>query len=154
MVAARVRELRKRRDWSVRQLADRCAELGISTLTENALENIERGRSSKALRQGRAVTADELVALAYALDVAPTALLLPAEFEPSTEYQVTPTLSVAREVLVSWLDVRLPLDQIAAFYELKRHDEGLRREHDAAWGAVENARFELFELMAKEHLEG
>lgn len=74
-VATRVRYLRRQREWSVRMLAERCAEIGATTLTENALENIERGRSGKAIRGGRPITVDELIVFARIFDVSPDDLL-------------------------------------------------------------------------------
>src|SRR5689334_15634159 len=69
LIAAQVKQLRARRGLTVKELASRCAELGGGDLTVNVLTNIEVRR--------RDVSADELLLLALALDVAPTHLLAP-----------------------------------------------------------------------------
>lgn len=74
VVAARVRALRKARNWLTGDVAARCAELGVPELTENVIENIESGRRRNG-RRTRAVTVDELYTLAEALDAPPVALL-------------------------------------------------------------------------------
>ena len=80
VVAERVREVRKRRGWTMAQLAERCAAIGAPQITENALENLEYGRRGTR----RAVTVDDLFALAVALDIAPVHLLVtPDEDETS-----------------------------------------------------------------------
>lgn len=64
LFARRLRELRKRRDWSARQLADRIAELDPgSKLTRGTLAKIESG--------SRGVWLDEVFVIAAALGVAP-----------------------------------------------------------------------------------
>lgn len=57
--------IRARRDdlgWSRRELADRCADAGCPTLTENVLISMDFGRRDT-------VSVDELLAVATALDV-------------------------------------------------------------------------------------
>jgi transcriptional regulator with XRE-family HTH domain len=75
VVAARVQQLRKRRGWTARQLAEACAATGSPQLTENVIANIEAGRRDKQGRRRRDVTVDELVAFARALDVSVGLLL-------------------------------------------------------------------------------
>jgi transcriptional regulator with XRE-family HTH domain len=72
VVAAKVKDARKRRLWRVGDLAERCA-----TLSVNSIENIESGRRQGGKRT-RAVTVDELYDLARALDMPPV------EFLPGT----------------------------------------------------------------------
>ncbi len=78
---ARVRETRGRRGWTARQLADRCAEAGAPELTVSVIANIETGRRDAEGRRRRDVTIDELLALAYVLEVPLNALLAPGEGE-------------------------------------------------------------------------
>jgi hypothetical protein len=106
-VAARVRQVRKRRDWKPADLAARCAELGAGDLTENVIENIE-SRSARASKHPRPVTVDELLALALALDVAPVHLLVPPD-EPGAPYQVTAAVSESRFRVRSWIRGLFPL---------------------------------------------
>lgn len=87
VVAARVKEARKRRGWNATQLAQRCAEIGAPELTAQAIANIENGRRDATGRRRRHVTVDEVLALAIALDVAPVHLMVPLE---EGAYWVTP----------------------------------------------------------------
>lgn len=73
VVAANIREARKRRGWKPADLAARCAEVGAEFLTENVIENIESGRRRNGVRT-REISVDELVAIAYALGMPPAAL--------------------------------------------------------------------------------
>ena len=70
LIAAQVKQLRARRNLTVKELAARCQEIGGRDMTANVLTNIEVRR--------RDVSADELLLLALALDVAPVHLLTPA----------------------------------------------------------------------------
>src|SRR5215469_13094891 len=75
VVAARMQELRKVRNWQPAQLADRCTESGFARLTEEIIQNIESGRRRK-------ITVDELFAFAYAFKV-PVFDLLPGRYPPT-----------------------------------------------------------------------
>jgi transcriptional regulator with XRE-family HTH domain len=100
IVAARVRQVRKRRDWSPADLAARCAELGAADLTENVIENIE-SRSARASKRPRPVTVDELLVLSLALNVAPLHLLVPPD-DDSEPYPVTATVTKSRADVRRW----------------------------------------------------
>jgi transcriptional regulator with XRE-family HTH domain len=69
MVADKIRELRKQRGWSARQLAEHCE------LSQDVIQNIENGRPGPDGRRRRAVTVDELMAIAAGLDTAAIVLL-------------------------------------------------------------------------------
>jgi transcriptional regulator with XRE-family HTH domain len=99
-VAARVRQVRKRRGWKPADLAARCTELGAGDLTENVIENIE-SRSARASKHPRPVTVDELLVLALALDIAPVHLL--ADTDDQAPCQVTPAVSVRAVVARRWM---------------------------------------------------
>jgi transcriptional regulator with XRE-family HTH domain len=88
VVAGRVRQVRRKRGLTVAQLAQRCAELGMPGLTEQAIYNLEAGRADKQGRRRRSVSVDELLALAAALNCAPIHLLVPLDDE--TPYEITP----------------------------------------------------------------
>lgn len=77
VVAQRVKEVRKRRNLTVQQLAKVCADMGASELTATMIYNIESGRPDKDGNRRRQVTVDELMTLATALEVAPVHLLVP-----------------------------------------------------------------------------
>ncbi|SRR6266498_1628370 len=73
LIAQRIRELRKARGgMTVAELARRCRAAGIDTLTAQALYKLEGQRSN---RSPRPVSADELLVLAYVLDIAPVHLI-------------------------------------------------------------------------------
>jgi len=91
VLAHRVREARKRRDWTQQQLADRLRELGFPT-HRLTIAKIEKGGTRAENAPLR-----EVLALAAALDVAPVHLLVPLEDEAMVA--VTPELfSQARHV--------------------------------------------------------
>lgn len=75
-VARNLRELRKRRGLTTYQLADKLADLG-HVIAQSGIVRTERGQ--------RAVTVDDLVAFAVALDVSPNRLLLPSEVSVSRD---------------------------------------------------------------------
>jgi transcriptional regulator with XRE-family HTH domain len=75
VAAARIRALRRQRDWQAIDLAVACAKAGHGELTENVIENIEHGRRKSDGTRRRAVTVDELLALAEVLSVSPAELL-------------------------------------------------------------------------------
>ena len=74
MVAAKIREQRKQRGWSARQLAEHCG------LTQDVIQNIENGRPDHDGRRRRAVTVDEVMAIANGLDTV-AVLLLPRDYD-------------------------------------------------------------------------
>ena len=75
LTAVRIRETRRRRGWTARQLADRCAEAGAPELTVSVIANIETGRRDAEGHRRRDVTIDEALALAYVLEVPPVVLI-------------------------------------------------------------------------------
>lgn len=95
----RMRELRRKRDWTAQRLADEMVRVGLPWKRE-IVANLETGRRTN-------ITVEELLGLAYVLSVAPVHLLVPplpsrmwgeaAPNDPNdtdTELQVTPALSV------------------------------------------------------------
>lgn len=80
-VARRVKELRRRKGWSARRLAEACAATGSRQLSESVIANIESGRRDEHGRRRKDVTADEAIGLARALDV-PLIHLLPVHLDP------------------------------------------------------------------------
>ena len=106
-VAARIRQVRKRRDWSPADLAERCAALGAADLTENVIENIE-SRSARASKRPRPVTVDEMLALAAALNVAPVHLLVPVD-DFGESYRITSGVSERADKVRHWIRGVLPL---------------------------------------------
>jgi len=72
IAARRIREARTKRRWTVRDLAAQCGKAGAVALTAPVITNLETRR-----RPGREITAEELLALAFVLGVAPVQLLCP-----------------------------------------------------------------------------
>src|SRR5947209_8763146 len=99
-VIANLKQLREDRRLSYRELSDRLRALGrpIATL---GLSRIEKGT--------RRVDADDLVALAIALDVNPAALLLPRDAAPGDAIPLTSELTVAAVSAWEWSAGRFPL---------------------------------------------
>jgi transcriptional regulator with XRE-family HTH domain len=106
VVAARVRQVRKRRDLTTDQLAARCAELGEPELTTQALYKLEARRPGKL--RPRPVTVDELLTLAAALNVAPVHLLVPID-DFGESYRVTGEVSERAGYIREWIRGKLPL---------------------------------------------
>jgi transcriptional regulator with XRE-family HTH domain len=95
-VANRVQQLRKRRGWSARRLAEACAATGNPQLTESVVANIECGRRDKQGRRRRDVSVDELVAFARALDVSVGLLLWSATTQAHPPFAPPQTLLTLR----------------------------------------------------------
>jgi transcriptional regulator with XRE-family HTH domain len=96
VVANRVQQLRKRRGWSARRLAEACAATGNPQLTENVIANIEAGRRDEHGRRRRDVTVDELLAFARALDVSVGLLLWSATTQAHPPFGPPQTLLALR----------------------------------------------------------
>jgi transcriptional regulator with XRE-family HTH domain len=127
LIARQVKHLRGRRGLTVKQLAARCQELGAGELTANVLTNIEVRR--------RDVSADELLVLALALDVAPTHLLTPPPEDP-IGLAITPRVIVDPETVGRWIrgDTALPPSNARLFldYAAARAGPSSRRVSDHA----------------------
>ena len=85
VVAEQVKRYRERRGMSRADLAHRCRTLGMPTLTEPSLGNIETGRPGKDGKRRRAITVDEVMVLADALSVPPMLLLVPLGYASEVE---------------------------------------------------------------------
>jgi transcriptional regulator with XRE-family HTH domain len=113
-VVAQLRRLRRRREVTAAELAQRCQALGAAEITEHVIRNIEVGR--------RTVSVDQLTVLALALDVAPAHLLCPArprEGQPEPEpIRVTETVLAEPDEYAHWVrgDAPLPQGDEQAFY--------------------------------------
>jgi 8-oxo-dGTP diphosphatase len=102
LVGQRIRKLRNDRGWTIRQLADRCGDLGAGDLSADAIANIETGRRHRATgRRRRDVTVDELLVLALALNAPPLLLLLP--FNGWDHLKITPVVEVPTALALDWI---------------------------------------------------
>jgi len=104
VVAARVKQVRKRRALTVADLAARCAELGAPQLTAQALYKLEARRPGKL--RPRPVTVDELFILARALDVTVGELLIgtPGTIGPMTPKGLRQMADFMEKSGISWGD--------------------------------------------------
>lgn len=101
LVGERVRKLREGR-FTVRQLADRCSELGAPELTAATIANIETGRRDKDTgKRRRDITIDELLALALALDAPPLVLLMP--FNGWDLLRITSRIEAPTSLALDWI---------------------------------------------------
>jgi transcriptional regulator with XRE-family HTH domain len=88
-----VRRLRTDQDKSAQQIADRCSELGMPSLTRSVIADMENGRRLW-------VSVAELMVLARALNTAPIALLYPA---PTTaEAEMLPGVKTDGTFAMQW----------------------------------------------------
>ncbi len=81
VIASRVRELRKRRGWSAERLAQEMARVGVPW-ERMVVTKLETGRRAS-------ITVEELLALAYVLEVAPVHVIVPTDGDEEL-YRVTP----------------------------------------------------------------
>ncbi|MEO6090812.1 MAG: helix-turn-helix transcriptional regulator [Umezawaea sp.] len=151
-MASQVRQLRQQRSWSIRQLAEECAKAGAVSLTANALENIERGRAGGD-RGARNVSVDELVALAFVLDVSPTELLVPSRWEVGATYLVTSGRVEDPLIVRAWMDMRVPLDDVVRVWKRMQADDEFGRECRRVWFDDQHAYQQLVDLVRRVRAE-
>lgn len=94
-LAANLAAIRRRRGVTVRRLSSQLADLGV-TLLPSGITKIEQG--------ARRVDVDELVALAVALNVSPTRLVLPDTAEPDDDVRLTPELTAGALDAWRWFE--------------------------------------------------
>ncbi|MEU6705771.1 helix-turn-helix transcriptional regulator [Streptomyces wuyuanensis] len=119
-IAERVRELRGRRGWSAAKLGEELSEHGVSW-DRFAVANLEKGKR-------QTVTVQELLALAFVLDVAPVNLLVPLD---DRAYQVTTDRTEDADTVRAWVRGEDPLpgrDERMFFAEVSTRDLRMRVE--------------------------
>lgn len=92
-MAREVRRLRSEQRISAQQLADRCSEIGMSTLTRSVIADLENGRRLW-------VGVSELMVLAVALNTAPITLLYPPPLGETVD--VLPGVEAPKTVALEW----------------------------------------------------
>jgi transcriptional regulator with XRE-family HTH domain len=115
-VAKRVREVRQKRGLTAAQLATEMTRVGVPW-KRGVVAKLESG-----LRE--AVSVEELLALAYVLDVAPVHLLVPFD-DDAQPYQVTPTRNDPAGYVRDWIrgDWYLDGTDVRHFFsELPEHE--------------------------------
>lgn len=153
-IGARVADVRTRKGWSQRQLAERLEALRHG-LDRSALGRIETGDRKASL--------DDLMAVAAALDVSPTVLLLPASDEEPVA--IAPALEVTAGRARTWIRGQDPLpDQDPVFFRMTLDGDqwtpvrrqqvralaGLMDAYEAAWDR-EDAKAARLAISAMEH---
>lgn len=104
VLAQRVKEVRKRRGLTASELADLMVEQGVKW-NRSIVANFESGRR-------RSVSVEELLALAYVLDVSPIHLLVP--LTDGTWYHFTPDRATPAGFVREWIRGRHPLQSTNA----------------------------------------
>lgn len=105
LIAERLRGLLADRKMTVRELAGRCEAIGMPKLTAQALYKLVGQRDRKD-RPPRPVTVDELLVLAYALDINPLYLICGLhghEDEDEDEIWLTPERPLQAQDMWNWL---------------------------------------------------
>ncbi len=102
-VAANVRRVREARGWSTYDLSRLLDEVG-RPIAPSAIAKVERAE--------RRVDVGDLTALAAALRVNPSALLLPLTDDPAKTVEITGVGEVDAERAWDWLDGEMPIERI------------------------------------------
>ncbi len=113
-VAANVRRVREARGLSTYELARKLKDAG-RPVSPSALAKIERGE--------RRVDVGDLMALAVALNISPSGLLLPVDTEPLADVEITGSRTVRALDAWEWIDGQGPLHDppagVRAAYEAR-----------------------------------
>jgi hypothetical protein len=116
---------------TVAQLAARCAEAGMPRLTAQTLYKLEGQRTSRAPRP---VSVDELLVLAYVLDIAPVHLI--AGLDDDATVPVSPDWSVSAPGARLWIRGLAPLSDT----DRKRYEANVpASEAHTRWFVVADA---------------
>lgn len=86
--------MRIERGWTAQDLADRLAAAGMPHLKRPVIANLESGRR-------QTVTVEEVLTLAWVLDVPPLMMFLPLGL--SDEFEVTPSTAVHPGLALKWI---------------------------------------------------
>lgn len=121
-ISAQVRRYRNAKGLSVRALSEECTKLGMPSLTEASLRNIERKSGEGNDRGRRRVSVEELVVLAEALGVPPVVLAFPVDDAASVE--VRPGLELPTLDALRWFTAEGPPapDDIDRFHGIGEYD--------------------------------
>lgn len=136
--AANVQRLRKAQGVSLRKLAERLHEVG-RPLSADALNKIENG-ADPAAKTVRRIDVDDLAALAVALGVNPSALLLPVDVGRDDTIEVTGVGEVSAGDAWLWADGKMPLQS-----------RGVSTEGTLAAGRAMYTAYKSFELLGRPH---
>jgi 8-oxo-dGTP diphosphatase len=131
VIAQRIRQLREARGWTVAELAARCKDAGLPRLTATVLYKMESQRQNRAPRP---VTVDELLILAFVLDIAPVHLI--AGLDEDARLPVSPDWSVWASSARQWIRGFAPM----AGGDKRRYEANVPpSEADAQWFMIQDA---------------
>lgn len=102
-VAANVRRIREARGWSTYELARTLKDAG-RPISPSAIAKVERAE--------RRVDVGDLTALAAALKVNPSALLVPPTDGPADRVELTGVGTVGGDAAWDWVDGEMPIERI------------------------------------------
>ncbi|MFF1336355.1 helix-turn-helix domain-containing protein [Streptomyces sp. NPDC058290] len=102
-VAANVRRIREARGWSTYDLS-RALEAAGRPIAPSAIAKVERAE--------RRVDTGDLTALAAALRVTPSALLLPPTDSSAQRVEITGVGTVGADAAWDWMDGEMPIERI------------------------------------------
>jgi transcriptional regulator with XRE-family HTH domain len=143
-VGVAVKDARTRHGWTRDDLAAQCAKLGATHLTGTLIYDIESGRRNKDTgKRRRQVSADDVMLLALALDVAPVHLMLPLDDEQ--QVALTDTIAERAQIVRQWARGHHPLKGIdRRMYYTYVPEADLRRwEHIAEMADVRPDQFKV-----------
>ncbi len=131
LIAERIRKLREDRGMTVAELAARCKAAGMPRLTAQVLYKLEGQRAN---RNPRPVAVDELLVLAFALDIAPVHLI--AGLDDDEPLPVSPDWTVDAPGARKWIRGLVPLSG----GDKKRFEANVpASEQDTIWFTVADA---------------
>ena len=94
LAGQQIRRLRRNKGWTAKDLAGRCAQVGVTHLTPTVITNLE------TRRKDRQFTVEEWLTLGWVLAVPPLPLLIPAAGEA---LQVVPGVEMEAAKALEWL---------------------------------------------------
>lgn len=115
LAGQRIRQFRQQHEWTAKELADRCAEIGAPHITATVITNLETRR-----RASRQITVDEALVLAYVLEVPPILLFLP--LSDGEHLEITPSISTDPVSSVLWLSGLSASPDIAGGEQRRRRE--------------------------------
>lgn len=126
--AEQLQYVRVRRGFSLSQLAERLAELGLSHLSRVVLGKIEAGGT-----RAENASLRDVLALAYALNVAPVLLMAPFAGRATLEVAPGVPVNYGSDIVRGWIVGRWPLtdDDPADYFDIEAPEELEARKAEA-----------------------
>lgn len=124
LAGERIRQVRQRRGWTVRELASRCTDVGASHITAAVITDLETRR-----RSSRKITIDELLVLAHVLEVPPVLLFVP--LDDAEVLEIAPGVELGALDAAAWVaddDVLLTLTGERHRVPARNEESAIRRE--------------------------